>query len=102
MKKCYKCKLEKPYDDFYKDYRGKYGLSSKCKTCGNKIFWKYYDKNKEEIHKRLNSSILCNECLEYYGKSNKYNHKKTKKHKNGIDKINNIILDKAINEINQL
>jgi len=33
MKKCSKCKIEKPKDQFYSHPHGKNGLSSKCKTC---------------------------------------------------------------------
>lgn len=33
MKKCTKCKVEKPFGEFYKEKAGKYGLRSKCKFC---------------------------------------------------------------------
>lgn len=91
-KLCYKCKEEKEFELFNKDYLGKYGLSSKCKICANDSFYKYYNKNKEEINKRLSEYILCESCLEPYQRSNKTNHMKTKKHKEKAEEIENINL----------
>ncbi len=36
MKKCSKCKIDKPLTEFRKDKRGKNGLSARCKICRNK------------------------------------------------------------------
>lgn len=52
MKRCYKCKTEKPLDDFYKTKANSDGLDSKCKTCRNAYYKEYSQKNKEKISKR--------------------------------------------------
>ena len=44
MKKCNKCKVEKPLTEFYKDKSRKDGLNTPCKSC----IKKYYAENKEE------------------------------------------------------
>lgn len=33
MKKCYYCKIEKEYSEFYKNKNGRYGLDNRCKNC---------------------------------------------------------------------
>lgn len=38
MKKCYRCKLEKPTDEFYKCAGRKDGLQTKCKDCNREVF----------------------------------------------------------------
>jgi len=58
MKICYKCKAEKPTDQFYENKRMKDGLDSYCKLCRKeytKLYQKTYgyDKSKKkERHKR--------------------------------------------------
>ena len=46
MKKCGKCKIEKPFDKFYKDKRVSSGLMSCCKECKNAM-------DKESLRKRI-------------------------------------------------
>lgn len=57
MKKCSKCKIEKPLDDFHKDSSKKDGLCSKCKPC----FRAYYKANKERIaeYKEANQDMIA-------------------------------------------
>ena len=52
MKKCNKCKVEKPLSDFSKDKSRKDGHQYKCKACGADYDAKHYAENKEEIVKR--------------------------------------------------
>lgn len=49
MKRCYKCKLEKPPEEFFKDRTHRDGLDSKCKVCQKAYFNEYRLKNKEKI-----------------------------------------------------
>jgi hypothetical protein len=51
MKKCSKCKEEKPFEEFYRDKSTKDGRKSFCKECSKR----YYENNKEKVreqHKR--------------------------------------------------
>ena len=71
MKVCTKCKVEKEVVNFYKDIKGKNGLSSICKLCINeyKKQWnlhnpeynkKYYLNNKDEIKENQKQYQLNN------------------------------------------
>jgi hypothetical protein len=83
MKKCSKCKIEKPLSEFHKDKQKKDGFSPQCKNCrnkssksykennllkvkeiSNKSSKKYYEKNKEIIKK--NSKEYYSNNLEYF------------------------------------
>lgn len=46
-KKCRTCQVNKPFDDFYKDARGKYGCYGSCKKCTIITQSKYQGKHKE-------------------------------------------------------
>ena len=46
MKKCSKCKQEKPFTEFYKGKKPD-GYQNECKTCGKERYKKYYPKNKK-------------------------------------------------------
>src|SRR5271169_5010652 len=35
LKRCSKCNVDKPFVDFHKNKRGKYGLKSWCKVCSS-------------------------------------------------------------------
>ena len=48
MKKCSKCEIEKPFNEFYKDPKVKNGLRSSCKSCHKQ----YLEANKERIYER--------------------------------------------------
>jgi len=48
MKKCVKCKQEKPFSEFNKDKQKKSGFYSYCKECRNQ----FYQDNIESIKKR--------------------------------------------------
>lgn len=49
MKRCTKCKQEKPITDFPKNNKFKSGLNTQCKTCANEYHRKYYKKNKRKF-----------------------------------------------------
>lgn len=80
-KKCYKCEIEKPYEDFSRDPNGKYGLSSKCKVCSSATFKEYYEKNKRRHDNMCKEIVVCEECLLEYKRSGKASHCATRKHK---------------------
>lgn len=46
MKKCFTCKLEKPFSEFHSDKGKKDGYSSYCRNCFRKRDKDYYKKNK--------------------------------------------------------
>jgi hypothetical protein len=45
MKKCYKCGVEKPPSEFYKNKANKDGLQKRCKPCDVKITKETYQKD---------------------------------------------------------
>lgn len=49
MKKCNTCDIEKPLIEFYKNNKGKGGLSQKCKACSIEYRKKHYEENRESI-----------------------------------------------------
>ena len=52
MKKCTKCKTEKPITEFHKHKGSKDGLYPSCKICYKQHYKQYYAKNKENYRKR--------------------------------------------------
>jgi len=72
FKQCKGCKLVKPYDDFGKEIKGKFGLKSKCRSCisnKNKIYAQgegaavkkknneeYWNEHRDEILERINDN----------------------------------------------
>ena len=67
MKKCFKCKIEKPISEFNKHSNTKDKLSSYCKICNvqNKLFWQqtnkvYYNKHRKEKRANDDSYRLAN------------------------------------------
>lgn len=97
-KKCYKCGLDKPYDSFYKDPNGKYGLSSKCKVCSSATFKEYWEKNKDYHRQVCNQDVTCEECLGTYKLSAKTSHYKTQKHQRKAEAIEKITSIEGIKE----
>ena len=90
MKKCIKCKVEKPLIEFSKDKTKKDGLQHRCKTC-NKEYSNNYNKTNKAKQSLLNYFYkICgiyqiidnntNECL-YIGKSTMFNHRKVQHQK---------------------
>jgi hypothetical protein len=78
-KKCCKCELEKPLEDFYK--RGN-GYKSNCKKCTSVYGKKYYSLNKERHNQQMSKHYL-NNVEKYVLRHKKYREKNK-------DKINNI------------
>ena len=70
MKKCSKCKIQKPLTEFNKDKTKKDGLDNKCKTCKAQ----YYVQNKEKIAKQQvqyrseNREKILEQKAQYYAK----------------------------------
>jgi len=68
MKKCYKCKLEKPFNKFCKNKKHKDGLNEMCKDCKKEYNIKNSERNKEyytlnknpEKNKEYNSKFRKN------------------------------------------
>ena len=52
MKVCTTCKVEKSFDNFYKDKRKKDGLYPRCKDCHNNTTKNYYVNNLEVVKER--------------------------------------------------
>lgn len=63
---CYKCKIEKPLDDFSKSKRRPDGHNSDCKECHKKYRREYYLKNKEkeksQSRELWDSKLVETEC----------------------------------------
>lgn len=55
MKKCYKCKKEKPLSEFSKNLSKKDGLSSQCRECHKQLRHNHYLKNKKKIIKQISN-----------------------------------------------
>lgn len=72
MKTCSKCKIEKSFDNFYKNKLGKNGFSSRCKECFKKIVKEYKVKNKQEVSKYSKKYYQENKnYFKHYFKKNK-------------------------------
>lgn len=72
FKQCKGCKQVKPYDDFGKEIKGKFGLKSKCRSCisdKNKSYAQgdgaavkkknneeYWNEHRDEILERINEN----------------------------------------------
>lgn len=68
VKVCTKCKVEKPFTEFSKDKRKKYGLRSDCKFCGKE----YRQANKEKINQKSKEYYQSNkEYRKEYHQTNK-------------------------------
>ena len=80
-KTCTKCKIEKDFDCFHKEKKGKFGLKSKCKDCHleykrnnpneKEYYRRYYLKNQEKrkeysrSYKKKNAKQVSEYNLEY-------------------------------------
>lgn len=102
MKRCFRCREDKPFDFFCKNKRIKDGYSQQCKSCSkiyhnknrdsilenNKI---YYNKNKDVIQKRQknyrieNNASIKETQIEYYN-NNKESISSQKKKYNEVNK----------------
>ena len=69
-KTCTMCEKPKPFNEFYKSAKGKYGRSSICKKCRNEISRKYWINNKEKARERQRKYRINNneKLLEYQRK----------------------------------
>lgn len=90
MKRCSKCKENKPVDDFHKNEKRLTGLVSSCKKC----YQDFYEENSEEIKARNSNYRLKNpekkkETDENYYKENQeyFIEKATKWNKNNPEKV---------------
>ncbi len=83
MKTCYKCKTEKPLDEFNKCSRSKDGKQQKCKECQRE--WR--QKNKDSIKARKkeywkkNKEVIKGKRKEYFKEYNLKNKEKQKKYR---------------------
>ena len=69
MKKCSKCKQEKPFTEFYKGKKPD-GYQNECKTCGKERYKKYYSENKQYYIDRTKDYLQRNrEFVERYKKT---------------------------------
>lgn len=59
-KKCSKCQVEKPLDNFRKDKRRKSGLKNVCKACADARYKEYKAQNPEVVRQMRYKSYLKN------------------------------------------
>lgn len=66
-KKCFKCQLEKPLEEFSDQVRGKYGKKSYCKECDRAHNKELYNKNKDKriLQNQIWQIINRDHYLEY-------------------------------------
>jgi len=76
MKRCYKCKVEKPFSEFFKDKQKKDGLNSSCKECIKVLKKLDYIQNQDLYKEKAKNRYHSNKdyYIEYY-KSNIEKHK---------------------------
>ncbi|CDI70051.1 hypothetical protein [Zamilon virus] len=55
----------------------------------NEYHKKYYEANKEKQREYYKEKVKCTICGAVYAKSNSSNHKKSKKHNEAMDKLEN-------------
>jgi hypothetical protein len=70
VKTCTKCKIEKPFTEFYTDNRNKDNLRSSCKKCHNECTKNYREQNKEWYNQHAKS---------YYQENKEKSHHRVKK-----------------------
>ena len=92
MKKCSKCKVNKPLSSFNKDKQRKSGYYPSCKECCTKKYKKWYSKQE--------SKDLCKELSSQWRKDNKeYKSIQDKEYrKNNRDKLNKYYREKYNND----
>ena len=55
MKRCSRCKEEKPLSEFYRNKNAKDGHTAACKNCNKAYSKRYYQENKETLKTKFNS-----------------------------------------------
>lgn len=73
MKKCTKCRINKPYSEFFKDSQKKSGIRPDCKVCNTFMATEYAKKNKQAVHVRnlkYKYGLLKNEYFNMLEKQN--------------------------------
>lgn len=95
MKTCTRCKVEQPFNEFYKDTGKKDGLRSLCKKCTRKSQAEYHKNNAEKIKERQRrwSQQNTEKIKEYHRRLYKSNPEKRKEQvkewrKNNPEKVN--------------
>ena len=97
FKKCYKCEVEKFYDDFYKNKSKKDGLADECKECSKKRHKQWRENNKNNIKEskkqyfNKNKNIILEKHKQYYIKNKEYiSNQKKKYRENNKEKLQKI------------
>ena len=74
MKKCNKCNIEKPLNDFSKDNKGKFGVKGKCKQCIKEYDLIYKSNNKHKLQQYYldNKDKINKQSKETYNKNKQY------------------------------
>lgn len=62
VKKCAKCKIEKPFTEFNSDKTNKDGLESRCRRCKSEDNKKRLQKKKQTIEYAFVTEKVCNKC----------------------------------------
>lgn len=80
MKKCKRCEIEKPFNEFSKDRNKKDGLQYKCKLCNKEYAERYYQNNKEYLLNKFSNYRENNkEKRNEYIKNNRENINKNRR-----------------------
>ncbi|MBW1931454.1 MAG: hypothetical protein JRI56_00205 [Deltaproteobacteria bacterium] len=89
MKRCNKCKTEKPLEDFYKDRSSKDGHQGMCKVCKKeyhrKYHLKYYQKHKDGI-KEYQQGYYQKNRTKVIERTKKYQQNHMEKHTEAVRK----------------
>ena len=103
MKRCSKCKIEKPEEEYKKEARVKNGLCASCKECCRKHRKNYYENNKEKTllrnkEYRKNNKEKLSLINEIYRENNKEKIKEW--HNNNKEKRREYHRNRKINDLN--
>jgi hypothetical protein len=84
---CPKCKKDKPFSEFHKNKRLKYGIQVQCKKCVNEFHKSFYAQNRLKNNKKDYSKeefIKCPSCKEI---KSSFLFDKTRSFKNGYSRL---------------
>ncbi len=82
VKKCSKCSIEKPLDEFYKHYKKSSGVESSCKECFKERTKNYVKNNKEKVIKTRKQHYIKNKVKIRANQKNYYTLNKEEIQKN--------------------
>ena len=113
MKKCIKCKVLKPLEDFNKKSCRKDGLDSICRECMHLLGQQHYQNNKEQYRNRklknksikrnflkdIKKDLKCSQCPENHPATLDFHHKDPKEKDHGISQMLDYSKEKILEEM---